>query len=62
MTRKRSLEAGIVATVTLGASKSTFKCGRDGTTLQFKYQADFTAVSVQGTATGKVTIQSKMAI
>lgn len=55
-------EAGIVATVTLGASKSTFKCGRDGTTLQFKYRADFTAVSVQGTATGKVTIQSKMAI
>ena len=53
-------EAGVVATVALMESKTSFKCTKDGGRLQFRYSAKFLASSAQGAASGKVTIQSKM--
>jgi len=54
-------EAGASSTVTLGAVKTSFKCGKNGESAAFSYSAAFMAdFGILGIGKGKVSIKNKM--
>ena len=54
--------AQVATTVTVGATKTSFKCGKSGDRARFSYSADLTIDDGQQILSGKVTLKNKMGL
>jgi len=54
--------AQLATTVTVGATKTSFKCGKSGDRARFSYSADLTIDDGQQILSGKVTLKNKMGL